>query len=128
MTLIKIININLKIMKYKFIFFSVLCVNFAFSQGDYWGVSGDWYVTTASTRNNYGKNYSVSVRIRGEKPTHLYNDGCLKIYETQVSLGRKWEKVQIREIYGEKCTFKFTYGDWSLGGSRDDYFFTAPAN
>lgn len=115
-------------MNYKFIFIILLLYNIAYSQDDYWGVSGDWYVTTASTRNSYGENYSVSVRIRGEKPTHLYNDGCLRIYETQVSIGRNWEKVRISEIYGEKCTYKFTYGDWNLGGSTDDYFFKAFSN
>jgi hypothetical protein len=52
----------------------------------------------------------------------------LKYMKPKLGLGKKWEKVQIREIYGEKCTFKFTYGDWSLGGSTDDYFFTATAN
>ena len=82
-------------MKYKFTLLLLLCFNYGFSQGDYWGVSGDWYVTTASTRNNYGDNYSVSVRIRGKKPTHLYNDGCLQIYETQVSSGRYWEKSEL---------------------------------
>tara|TARA_B110000240_G_C13286183_1_gene362247 strand:+ start:186 stop:533 length:348 start_codon:yes stop_codon:yes gene_type:complete len=115
-------------MKYKFTLLLLLCFNFGFSQGDYWGVSGDWYVTTATTRNSSGDNYSVSVRIRGKKPTHLYNDGCLRIYETQVSSGRYWEKVQISEIYNEECAYKFTFGDWNLGGSRDDYYFIASAN
>ena len=36
----------------------ISCFNFGFSQDDHWGVSGDWYVTTASTRNSYGDNYS----------------------------------------------------------------------
>ena len=109
----------------------MLCCNYGFSQDDWLvnlGRTGDWYVTTASTRKSYGENYSVSLRVQGKKKTNAYGDGCLTIYETQVSSGGSWEKVSISKLYNEKCAYKFTFGDWSLGGIREDYYFTAFAN
>ena len=73
----------------------------------------DWYATTGTTRNTYGTNYSISIRVQG----YASYGGCVSISTVQVSSGGSWSTVSYYYVYGEDCTY---YA--SVGGNS--YYFT----
>ena len=77
-------------------------------------ISQDWYATTGTTRNTYGTNYSVSVRVQGYSG---YGGGCVSISKVQVSSGGSWQSASYYSVYGESCTYYV-----NVGGNN--YYFT----
>ena len=73
----------------------------------------DWYATTGTTRNTYGTNYSISIRVQG----YAGYGGCVSISRVQVSSGGSWSTVSYYSVYGEDCTYYV-----SVGG--ESYYFT----
>lgn len=76
-------------------------------------VNQNWYSTTGQTRNTYGENYSISVRVQGNE---AYG-GCVNISTVQVSSGGGWSSVSYSAVYGEDCTYYFSAGS-------NTYYFT----
>ena len=72
----------------------------------------DWYATTGTTRNTFGQNYSISIRVQGRE---MFN-GCISIRQVQVSSGGSWEKKSYRSVFGEDCTYKVSV-------NYKDYYF-----
>ena len=73
----------------------------------------DWYATTGTTRNTYGTNYSISIRVKG----YAGYGGCVSISTVQVSSGGSWSTVNYYSVYGEDCTYYV-----SVGG--ESYYFS----
>ena len=69
-------------------------------------VNQNWYSTTGQTRNTYGENYSISVRVQGSEGY----SGCVNISTVQVSSGGGWSSVSYSSVYGEDCTYYFSAG------------------
>lgn len=67
----------------------------------------NWYSTTAVTRNSYGQNYSMSVRVYGNK---LVMSDCIHVQKVEVSSGGGWSSVRHSSVYGEDCTYSFREG------------------
>lgn len=61
----------------------------------------DWYATTGTTRNTYGTNYSINIRVKG----FAGYGGCVTISEVQVSNGYGWSTVSYYSVYGEDCSY-----------------------
>lgn len=62
---------------------------------------GDWYAVTGVTRNAYGQNYSISIRVQGSQVP----GGCVSISQVQISSGGSWQKVNYNIVFGEECTY-----------------------
>ena len=69
-------------------------------------VNQNWYSTTGATRNQYGTNYSVSIRVQGFE---AYG-GCVNISKVQVSSGGSWSSASYYSVYGEDCTYYISVG------------------
>lgn len=65
----------------------------------------NWYATTGTTRNMYGTNYSISLRVQG----YDYG-GCLSISAVEASSGGGWSSVSYYSVYGESCTYSVNVG------------------
>ena len=61
----------------------------------------DWYATTGTTRNTYGTNYSISIRVQG----YAGYGNCVSISKVQVSSGGGWSSTNYYSVYGEDCTY-----------------------
>lgn len=61
---------------------------------------GDWYAVTGVTRNAYGQNYSISIRVQGSQILD-----CVSISQVQISSGGSWQKVNYNIAVGEECTY-----------------------
>ena len=64
-----------------------------------------WIPGIAKTKNNYGQNYSISIRIQGTK-----SSGQCRISSVQASNGSSWSTVRINRVIGENCNYSFSYG------------------
>ena len=73
----------------------------------------DWYATTGTTRNTYGTNYSISIRVKG----YAGYGGCVSISTVQVNSGGSWSTASYYSVYGEDCTYYV-----SVGG--ESYYFS----
>lgn len=61
----------------------------------------DWYATTGETRNSFGTNYSINIRVKGSQ---LFG-GCVSISEVKISNGGGWSSVSYNSVFGEDCTY-----------------------
>ena len=93
--------------------FSIENENFEIEDYQNTEISQDWYATTGTTRNSYGTNYSISVRVQGYSG---YGGGCVSISQVQVSSGGSWQSASYTSVYGESCTY-YVY----VGGNN--YYF-----
>ena len=73
----------------------------------------DWYASTGTTRNTYGTNYAISIRVKG----YAGYGGCVSVSTVQVSSGGSWSTVNYYSVYGEDCTYYV-----SVGG--ESYYFS----
>tara|TARA_Y100000766_G_scaffold259919_1_gene249300 strand:- start:345 stop:707 length:363 start_codon:yes stop_codon:yes gene_type:complete len=69
----------------------------------------DWYATTGTTRNTYGTNYSISIRVQG----FAGYGNCVSISKVQVSSGGGWSSANYYSVYGEDCTYYVSVGGQS---------------
>ncbi len=76
---------------------------------DSFEVAQDWYATTGTTRNTYGTNYSISIRVKG----YAGYGGCVSISTVQASSGGSWSSVSYYSVYGEECTYYISVGGQS---------------
>lgn len=65
-----------------------------------------WFATTGTTRNSYGTNYSINIRVKGSQG---YGN-CINIYEVQVSNGYGWSRKSHYSVYGQECTYYINEG------------------